>query len=57
MIPDPAEWFTAVIPCALRHEMTLRRRGILQHAGPRKDPGSAVHRFTLHRVRDDNTGR
>ncbi len=27
-----------VIPCALRHEMTLRRHGILKNTGVRNDP-------------------
>jgi hypothetical protein len=47
----------AVIPCALRHEMTLRRHGILKNAGALEDPVSAAHHSVLHCARDDNKGR
>ncbi len=34
-------------------ERRLRRIRDLNRRGTRNDPGSAVHRFTLHRFRDD----
>ena len=46
-----------VIPCALRHEMTLRRHGIVISAGALCGPVSAAHHFVLHRARDDNLGQ
>ncbi|MFY9643052.1 MAG: hypothetical protein WCD20_03615 [Rhodomicrobium sp.] len=36
--------------------MPLRRHGIVKGDSIRDDPGSAVHRFTLHRVWDDGCG-
>jgi len=42
--------FSYRIPGALRHEMTLRRTAT--HKRTPMDPGSALHRFALHRVRD-----
>jgi len=43
-----------MLPCALQHEMLLRRQGILQPGHASKDSVSAVHRFGLHRARNDN---
>jgi hypothetical protein len=42
-----------VNPCALRHEMTRRRHGIVAGANIRNDPVSAAYRFALRRARDD----
>ncbi len=57
LIPDPLDYFGLVIPCAPRHEVTLRRHGIVTHTGARYDPVSAAHRFALHCARDDASGR
>ncbi len=41
IIPNPLDCLAAVgvIPCALQHEMVLRRHGILKGAGVRKGSG------------------
>jgi hypothetical protein len=38
-----------VVPGAAQHAVMRRRPGIVTVCG---DPGSAVHRFALHRIRD-----